>query len=77
MNGDALGIGKRIAQFEKGDIGVLGYQFTKEPGMGCQLSAARWTPHRSNSGHARHVDLTSPTRTSSGGQLKAPRRFPP
>lgn len=41
MNGNALGIGKRITQFEKSDIGVLSHQLTEETDMGRHLSAAR------------------------------------
>lgn len=52
VNSDPFGIGKRIAQLEQGNVGVLGYQFTEETGMGSQLSAARWTPHWRNTRRA-------------------------
>ncbi|MDO5632996.1 MAG: hypothetical protein Q4G22_14350 [Paracoccus sp. (in: a-proteobacteria)] len=46
MNGDPLGIGKGIAQFEQGYVRVLGHQLSEELDMRRQLAAAPWTPIR-------------------------------
>lgn len=35
MNSDPLGIGKGIAQFKEGNVGVLSHQLAEEPDMGC------------------------------------------
>ncbi len=77
MNSDALSIRKGVAQLKEGDVGVLSHQLTEEPDMGCQLSTARWTPHRGNLGRAGRTYLTSPTTTGRSGNLKTARRLSP